>query len=193
MLPATPTLSRGRPARLRWTGEEFDRASESGAFDGHRVELIEGDILEMLPMNDPHAYAVQIGNYTLIKLFPPTRFTVRVQLPLRLGDSRPLPDFAIIAGPPLSNQQHPTSALLVIEVSDTTLEFDQVEKARLYASHGIPEYWIADLNARRIEVRRSPVKGADARYTEIFVVAQGETVSPLASPELSLKVQDLIG
>src|SRR5258708_158074 len=120
--------SNGRPPRHRWTGSEFDRAAASGLFDGQRVELIDGDILEMSPMNDPHAQAIQLMTYALMEVFPPTRATVRVQCPMRLGESRPFPDFAVVEGTPREVVSHPTSALLVIEVNDTTLHFDRNEK-----------------------------------------------------------------
>jgi Uma2 family endonuclease len=194
MSAVTSQTPSGRPPRLRWTGEEFDYASEAGVFDSRRVELIDGDILEMLPMNDPHGYSVQLGTYLLIRLFSPDKFTVRVQLPLRLGDSRPLPDFAVVIGSPAENDQHPRSALLIIEVSDTTLEFDQTEKAQLYAAHGVPDYWIADLNAKRIEVRRKPVvgEGGKASYSEFLTVSQDQMLSPLAAPDLSIRVKNLV-
>jgi len=186
--------SPGGPHRFRWTGEEFDHACEAGVFDPQRVELIDGDILEMPPINDPHAFSVQLGTYLLIRLFSPDKFTVRVQLPLRLGESRPLPDFAVVLGSPVENEQHPTSALLIIEISDTTLEYDQTDKAQLYAAHGIPDYWIADLNARRIEVRRKPVvaENGEAGYSEFFTVSQDQTLSPLADPDLWIRVKALV-
>src|SRR5258708_5800125 len=96
MMPVAP----GRPPKHRWTGKEFDQVTETGVFDGRRLELINGDLLEMPPMNDPHAQAVQLGTYALMQLFPPPSTTVRVQLPMRLGESRPLPDFVIVLGTP---------------------------------------------------------------------------------------------
>src|SRR4051812_42541650 len=112
------------PPRVTWSGEDFDRMSRSGLLDGRRVELIRGEILERPPMNTPHAYSIQVGTYVLLRVFPPDRATMRVQLPLKLGDSRPFPDLAIVAGRPQEVIEHPSTAMLIIEVSDTTLDFD---------------------------------------------------------------------
>ncbi|HET6246932.1 MAG TPA: Uma2 family endonuclease [Tepidisphaeraceae bacterium] len=185
----------GRPKPPHWTGEAFDRATAAGVFDAHRVELIEGQLLEMPAMNEPHALAVQMGTYLLMKTFPPDRFTVRVQLPMALGESRPLPDFVILNGPPAQNFRNPATAMLVIEVSDTTLDYDQVDKGELYAMHGLPEYWIVNLGARCLEVRRKPqgVGHAGARYDQITIHAEGETAAPLGAADCKIAVGGLLG
>ena len=104
------------PPRRTWTGAEFDRLAEQGMFDGQRVELIDGEILEMPPMNDPHAQSVQLGNYALPAIFPATTATIRVQLPMRLGESRPFPDLVVAEGTPREVNRHPETALLVVEM-----------------------------------------------------------------------------
>jgi Uma2 family endonuclease len=183
----------GRPPRRIWTGAEFDQLVEQGMFDGQRVELIDGEILEMPPMNDPHAQAVQLATHLLISIFPATAATTRVQLPMRLGESRPLPDLAIVAGTPRQIVRHPETALLVIEVSDSTLDFDRDEKAKLYARNSLPEYWIVNLPGRCLEVHRSPVGGdADPRYGEIRVFSEADVIAPLAAPEAAIRVADLL-
>jgi len=184
----------GRPPRFRWNGEDFDRAMEMGLFGRRRVELIHGEILEAPPMNDPHAQAIQIATYVLVAVFPPSTETVRVQCPLRLGDSRPLPDFAVVAGTPRQITSHPTSALLVIEVSDSTLEYDRTDKARLYSENRIADYWIVNLNERCVEVHREPrIDGAgDAHYASIGRVGESESLSPLAKPAAMIRVADLL-
>jgi Uma2 family endonuclease len=154
------------PRPKRWTGAEYDRAVEMGLFDHQRLELIQGEVLEMSPMNDPHAQGITLVHYALLRVFPAERFTVRVQCPMRLGaDSRPEPDLAVVSGGPREQTGHPTSALLIVEISDTTLDFDRSQKALLYARHGIGEYWIVNLAERRVEVRRDPVTGEDGRAT----------------------------
>lgn len=182
------------PPPLRWTGAEFDRAVEMGLFDGKRVELMSGEILEMPPMNDPHAQAIQLGNYALLAIFPPTLATLRVQCPMRLGEFRPIPDFVIVAGTPRQIVEHPTSAFLVVEVSDSSLEYDRLDKARLYARHGIPEYWIVNLNARSLEVRREPIGAelGDPHYAQLRVYSMEQSVAPLAAPQAQVKVADLL-
>jgi Uma2 family endonuclease len=184
----------GRPRRFRWTGGEFDRAVEMGIFDGQRVELIDGEILEAPPMNDPHAQAIQLAPYALIEVFPPTTETIRVQCPMRLGEARPLPDFAVIAGTPRQITSHPTTALLVIEVADTTLEFDRVDKGRLYAASGITDYWIVNINERCVEVYRQPTSDASAvaHYASLRTFGETEAISPFAKPGAVIRVADLL-
>jgi Uma2 family endonuclease len=119
---------------------------------------------------------------------------VRVQGPLDLGErSQPEPDVAVVAGSPRDYRDHPTSALLVVEISDTTLEFDRERKARLYAKAGLVEYWVVNLVDRVLEVHRSPATDAQApRYGEIKSVAAGEMVSPVAAPTAAIAVSDLL-
>jgi Uma2 family endonuclease len=190
---ATPP-SFGRPQPLRWTGREFDRASESGVFGDRHVELINGEILEIPPMNDPHAQSVRLANYALLKPFPPDRATISIQCPMRLGESRPLPDLVVVAGTPRQVVGHPTTAMLIVEVSDTTLEFDQVDKSQLYAMHGIPEYWIIDINGRRVEVRRKPIGigSKTAKYDELQLYADTQSISPLSAPDAMIAVAELL-
>ena len=188
-----PSISRP-PAALRWTGEEFDRAMQGGLFDAKRVELMNGVILEMPPMNDPHAQAVRLANYALLPIFPPNVATISIQSPMRLGESRPMPDVVVVAGTPRAVAHHPTSALLVIEISDSSLDYDRGDKARLYAAHNIPDYWIINLNARTIEVRRNPMGAEvnDPQYGELRVYSAAESLAPLAAPQAVLKVSDLL-
>ncbi|HZL37587.1 MAG TPA: Uma2 family endonuclease [Tepidisphaeraceae bacterium] len=183
-----------RPPPLRWTGTDFDRADAMGLFDGKRVELMDGEILEMPSMNDPHAQAIQLGTYALLGIFPPTHATLRVQCPMRLGEFRPIPDFVVVAGIPRQVVEHPTSALLIVEISDSSLEYDRGAKARLYAAHGIPDYWIVNLNGRCVEVRRNPIGAdiGDPHYSHLQVHSLEQSLAPLAAPQTQLKVADLL-
>ncbi|HZL36923.1 MAG TPA: Uma2 family endonuclease [Tepidisphaeraceae bacterium] len=183
-----------RPPPLRWNGADFDRADDMGLFDGKRVELMDGEILEMPPMNDPHAQAVRLCNYALLAVFPPSRATISIQCPMRLGDARPLPDLVIVAGTPRQVVEHPTSALLIVEISDTSLEYDRGVKSRLYAAHDIPEYWIVNLNGRCLEVRRQPIGAdiGDPHYAHLQVHSIEQSLAPLAAPQTQLKVADLL-
>ncbi len=168
--------------------------AESGLFDGKRVELVNGEILELPPMNDAHAQAIQLTTYALLAAFSPPAATVRVQLPMRLGESRPLPDFAVVTGSPREVNRHPDSALLVIEVSDTTLEFDRTDKASLYARHSVSDYWIMNVPGRCVEVFRSPMgaDNGDPRYGDVRVYSATESISPLAAPQAVIPMRDLL-
>ncbi len=188
--PPSPNTRR----RHRWSGGEFDRASETGVFDGQRVELINGEILELPEMNDPHAQAVRLVSYALLPIFPPTSATISVQCPMRLGESRPFPDIVVVAGTPRQVAKHPTTALLIIEVSDSTIAFDRGEQADLYATHGIADYWIVNVKDRCVEVFRKPVldDAGNAHYSERLVLAATESLSPLATPGQVIRVAELL-
>jgi Uma2 family endonuclease len=160
-----------------------------GFFRDERVELIRGVVVEMSPQNAPHAYVIQI----LTRLLMPRllgRADVRVQLPFVAGaDSVPEPDLAVVA---LGNYMaaHPSQALLIIEVADSSLKFDRQDKAELYARVGVPEYWVVNLASRIIERHSEPVGGAYARVTPF---RSGETIAPLAFADVALRVDDVFG
>jgi Uma2 family endonuclease len=130
----------------RWTRREYYHLIETGVFgENDHVELIEGGIVQMSPHGLPHGFAVAIGPGELERAFGPG-YHVRVQLPLSLGDaSDPEPDFAVLAGTArqsVRSDSHPTSALSVVEVADSSLAYDRETKGSLYARAAIPEYWI---------------------------------------------------
>jgi Uma2 family endonuclease len=129
-------LIRGRGG---WTAEQYEELGELGVIGPEeRVELIDGEILEMSPQRDLHADGVMCAFRVLQRLFEPADH-LRPQLPLRPSQtSEPEPDIAVIAGSfEESTGVHPSTALLVVEVSDTTLRFDQEAKASLYAAAGV--------------------------------------------------------
>jgi Uma2 family endonuclease len=184
-----------QPRPKRWTAHEFDRLVELGAFDGQRLELINGELLEMPPMSDAHAHAVQLAQYALLAIFPASTHTVRVQSAMKLpSGSRPEPDIAVVAGTPRETAAHPSSALLVVEVADSMLDFDRVEKAELFARNGLPEYWIVNLQDRCVEVHRQPERDGSGvgRYAGMKRFASTDTLVPIAAPGASLRVADLL-
>jgi len=198
MATSDPTLKRRQgPRRWRWTSEEYNRLAELGFFRDRRVELIEGEIVEMAPFNPPHAIAIELGTQVLPAVFG-AGFRVRIQLPIDLGRrSQPEPDFLVLPGSPRDDRDHhPTTASLVIEVSDATLSFDRVKKAHLYAKAGIPEYWILNLIDRQLEVRRRPGRDPNRKhcwtYHELTVVPADGSIAPLAKPEAEIAVADLL-
>ncbi len=189
----TPLLE--LPNRVKWTVSEFDRLTELGAFADRKVELLDGEITEKMSQNEPHARAILLVQYKLIQLLP-QGFVVRVQLPLRLETSKPEPDLAVVSGSLRDPVEMPTSSTLVIEISDSTLQTDRDVKTGIYARAGIAEYWIVDLNARRLEVRREP--RADATqplgfgYRTLLLLNDTDELSPLALPDASFAVADVL-
>ncbi len=182
------------PRPRKWTRCEYHELGEQGFFQDRRVQLIEGSIIEMSPQKNAHAVSLLLTCDLMQVLFGSAR-TVRYQLPLKLSDvSEPEPDVAIVTGKPRDWPDHPTTADLVIEISDSTLKFDLTDKARLYAQALLPEYWVVDLVNRRLIVHRQPKRprSGPARYEEVTVYEADAIVKPLAKPRSSVKVADLL-
>ena len=154
-----------------------------------RVELIEGEIVAMAAIKGPHMLGINRLNYTLVDI-PGRSWIVSVQNPVQLpGDSEPQPDIALLR-PEAERAAVPEAAdiYLIIEVSDSTLRYDQGRKRRLYARAGIPEYWIMDINGRRF-LRHTGLDGDDYRQVDQFVV--GDTIDALVLPAIRLSVAAL--
>ncbi|VTR91116.1 Uncharacterized protein conserved in cyanobacteria OS=Rubidibacter lacunae KORDI 51-2 GN=KR51_00014660 PE=4 SV=1: Uma2 [Gemmata massiliana] len=182
---------------FQWTVARFHRVNATGAFAGLRPVLIRGVLLEQGPMNPPRATAVELTVDVLRAVFGPG-WRVRGQSPLVLGqDTDPMPDVAVVAGGPRDFATvHPTTAALVVEVSDTTLTADSTDKAELYATANVPEYWVLDLNAPRLLVFRDPgplPANLDATaYRTHLTLGPNESISPLAAPTSAVRVADLL-
>jgi Uma2 family endonuclease len=175
----------------RWTREDYERLAGDGYFKpGERVELLDGVIYEMTPQKSPHATGVRLTARALEGWFR-EGFDVRAQMPLAVGpDSEPEPDIAVVYGAPRDfAASHPTIAVLVVEVSDSSLYRDRKLKASLYARAGIAEYWLLNLVKRCLEVYRDP---QDGTYASRFVLRKGDSVSPISRPEASIAVASLL-
>ena len=186
------------PRMRHWTRDEYHRMGDLGFFEDQRVELIEGKVIEMAPQKDVHAVATGLVRRAVAAYFEP-RCWVREQMPLSLlSASEPEPDVSVIEGDPQDfvGAGHPRTALLVVEVSDTTLGFDLHEKASLYAAAGIADYWVVDLNARRLHVHRAPTADASRphgyRYGQVTMLSPDQTATPLAAPHVTIKVSTLL-
>jgi Uma2 family endonuclease len=177
----------------RFTVAEYYRMAEVGILGAdERVELIEGEIIAMTASGSRHAATVS----RLTRLLVPSvgdRGLVRVQLPVRLSDiSEPEPDLAVVrprrddyaAGHP-----GPADTLLIVEVADTTVDFDRNTKAPLYALAGIGEYWLVNIVADEVEVYREP--GA-AGYRDARNHRRGAVLHPTAFPDLAVAVTDIL-
>jgi Uma2 family endonuclease len=174
------TLPDAQPPQVhRFTRDEFLRMADAGLFQEQRAELIEGEIIDMAPQRNTHALAVTLVLRELMKAYPGD--WVRCQMPLSLGPrSEPEPDVAVVPGTPESHAGrtgHPSAALLVVEISDTTLAFDRGAKHRIYARSGVTEYWIINLIAQTLESHREP-DVAGERYREQQVLRKGDSIVP---------------
>jgi len=179
----------------KWNQKEYYQMAELGFFHGKRVELIEGEIIEMSPMNKPHATAIRKLLSLLRKLFG-EGYIVDSQLPMSFSKTNePEPDAAVIKGKIDDfTKVHPKTAELIVEVSDSTLRFDRTVKAALYAQNKIPDYWILNLKKRCLEIYRQPKKDKKLGfiYTESRIFTEDDAVSPLAAPDAQIKVADIL-
>ena len=188
MLLPTPRTAQSVPRPLHWTCAEFHRFGDMGAFEGRHAMLIDGVIWEEGPMNPPHAITLELVEAALRTVFG-SGWRIRSQSPLVLGeDLDPEPDFAVVAGAPRGSTGHPTTADLVVEVADSSIDFDTNDKRLLYAKAGIREYWVVDINARRLLVYRNPQTGDFANQQSL---GSGDTITPLASTG-AVQVADLL-
>ena len=180
-------------ARRLFTAEEYHRIAEAGVLtEDDRVELIEGEILEMSPIGSRHAACV--GRLT--RVFSRTvgdSAMVWVQNPIRLGErSEPEPDVALVrpraddyaAGLPTAED-----IFLLVEVADSSVDYDRQMKVPLYARTGIPEVWLANLGQQHVAVYRDPTP---AGYQTVRVVRPGEAIRPIAFPDLEVAVDDIL-
>ena len=177
-------VSTAEPTTRLWTRGEYYRLAELGLFDGERVELIEGEVIQISAQKSLHAVSIGLSERALYKAFG-GGYWVRSQMPLHLGArSAPELDLAVVKGEPRDYKSHPRGALLVVEVSDTTLAFDRGRKAALYARTGIDDYWIVNLVARQLEIRRAPVTNSQGRgfvYSDTTILLPHEFAKPLAA------------
>ena len=187
------------PPKPPLTREQYYELGRQGYFDGKRVELIRGEVIEMSPINWPHALGIGLVSDALTPVFS-SGFWLNLQQPLHIPGttpgSEPQPDVAVIPGRKRDYTDHPTRAALVVEVADTTLSFDTTTKAELYATAGVADYWVLDVVNRQLHVFRDPAPlppelGAVAYQTH-DVLGPNDTVSPLAAPTTTIHVADLL-
>jgi Uma2 family endonuclease len=186
------------PRPIRWTKDEYFRLSEEGYFNGRRVELIGGEIIEMAPQYNPHTIGVTLVQNALQLAFG-LGYWPRGQATLDLSPHGcPDPDVAVVAGTPRAyvGQPIPTTALLVVEVADSSLNQDRNIKGSLYAVAGITDYWIVNIPDHQLEVYRDPVADPTQpfgfRYANRTILDPGDDVTPLAAPAAQIPVADLI-
>jgi hypothetical protein len=185
-----------RPERpFRFTREQYREMGRRGFFDGKRVELIFGEVVEMSPINWPHVVGCRKTAELLERVFAGVAWVGRAD-PINLTHSDPQPDVAVFSGRFEDYTTHPTTALLIVEVADATLSNDLTTKAELYATANIADYWVLDVENRQLHVFRDPQPlptglGATA-YRAHLTLDPTDRVSPLAAPTASVLVSDLL-
>ena len=189
-------LDTNQPAALspkRWTVTEYHQIIASGIITPETpVELIHGQIFEMVPQQPPHAATTDEGGDYLKALFSGNA-KVRVQLPVTLPpDSEPEPDFAVVRiDANLYRDRHPgpDDIYLVIEVADSTLQKDRQYKSTLYAQAGISEYWIINLQQNQVIVYRQLQDGV---YQTEHTLEASDQIQPLAFPSLTVDLKKIL-
>ena len=176
----------------RFSAEEYQRLGQAQILDpARRVELIDGEIVEMSPIGPIHVWSVNLLNKFIVTQIQ-DRGIVSVQNPVRLGPyDEPQPDLAVIRsdatpGAPITA----ADVLLVIEVADSSRLYDRETKLRRYAAAGVPEAWLADLSGKLLERHSEP---RDGLYRQIVVGRIGDTLTSTVIPELAIPVSLALG
>lgn len=178
----------------KWTRDDFHRAAQIGFFaPDERFELFEGEVIEKMGENPPHASTIRRCRIALESIFEPMGAFLSIQSPIVLSDeSEPEPDLAVVRGEVSAfDARHPSpeDILLLVEVSDATLAFDRGRKASRYALAGIAEYWILNLPERRLEAFRMPLNGT---YQVVLSLGETQTISPLSAPQSSIAIAEVL-
>ncbi|HEY1409317.1 MAG TPA: Uma2 family endonuclease [Promineifilum sp.] len=171
--------------RFRFTADEYEQMIAARILtEEDRVELIDGEIIEMSPLNVRHAACVKRLN-ALFSVRLADRAIISVQDPIRIDvNSQPQPDIALLhRRSDFYEKGHPEpeDIILIVEVAESSAQYDRDVKASLYARAGIAEYWLADLTEGRVEVRLDP---EDGQYRTLQVLGKRDTISPVAFPEV---------
>ena len=192
--PTAKSAARIGPVRHRWTVSEFQRMGETRFLDPKaRLELIEGELFEMAPIGSFHAGTVGILTRLFVRMVADAAI-VHVQSPIVLSDhSEPQPDLMLLRPNPhyyLNDHPHAEDVLLLIEVSDSTVQFDRKTKVPLYTRHGIPEVWlVVGPRRRHIEVYRDP-QLEQGGYRTRLQVREG-TLTPMLLPEAGIRLGEV--
>jgi Uma2 family endonuclease len=172
------------PPRKRWTRLECADLEESGLWDRLRLELVEGELISKMGKNRPHTNALIVLQAWLIQVFGVQYVNPETPIDVAPEDNptnEPQPDLIVLNRPSREIQVNPRpeDLRLIVEISDSSIGFDLTRKAALYARAGIVEYWVLDVQERRLVVHRDPLAGL---YRSITVYSEGESVTPLAAP-----------
>jgi Uma2 family endonuclease len=182
-----------QPRRLRFTVDEYYKMIELGMLkDYEKAEIIEGELIQKMPIGNRHAFAVDILCEFFIKNVS-DKVRVRVQNPVRLTDyDEPEPDITLADLTKFDGKRHPRPAetLLIVEVSDSTLKYDRDTKLTLYAEAEIPEVWIVNLKNNIVEIHQKPSIGI---YQLAQIYKRGEIVKSAILPNLEIEVDKILG
>jgi Uma2 family endonuclease len=174
------------PQRKRWTREQCGALEAAGLFEAERLELVDGDLISKMGKTRPHVNAFRLMQYWLLEAFGKEFVDAEAPIDVSPADNpsnEPEPDLIVLREPCdtfVSGNPKAEDLRLVVEISDSSLRFDLVTKAALYARAGIVEYWVLDVAGRSLVVHRKPESG---RYQSVMVYGEKESVSPLGAGE----------
>lgn len=178
---------------FRFTREQYYHLGRLGYFDGKRVERIRGEIIEMSPVGWPHVVGTKKTADLLAEVFRGVAW-INQGNPIPTYDSDPQPDVMVVPGRFEDYSDHPTTALLIVEVADAMLDRDTTVKAELYATADVADYWVLDLANRQLIVFRDPqpIPDGGKAYRTHLTLSTADSVSPLATPTAAVRVADLL-
>lgn len=173
----------------KWTLQDYHRMIEAGILCDRNVELIEGEIIEMAPEKPLHRF-VNHNTANYLRQILGKKAEVFEAHPITLSNSEPEPDVAVVIPDTKYLTRHPSARDIywLIEIADTTLNYDLKIKKQLYAEEGIAEYWIVDLQNKTLKVFRQPV---DNKYSIELELTKG-TVTPLSFSDLKIEVERIL-
>lgn len=186
------------PKTRRWTRVEYERLVDLGVFQpGERLELLDGLLVVREPQGARHATAIRRVLAALRRALGDA-WQIDSQLPVALdADSEPEPDVAVVpCDPGTYREAHPSHAVLIVEIAESSYRTDREDKASLYARAGIGDYWIVDLVYDTLEIHRDPEASPVAlygwRYRTVETLRPPATVTPLVAPGSQVAVADLL-
>jgi Uma2 family endonuclease len=174
-----------------WTRAEYEHIVNTGGFpENTRLELLDGNIIDMSPQQSLHASTCDLVEAALRACTFDAAY-LRTRKPLAIdATSEPEPDLAVVPGSPRDYvHHHPSTALLIVEVADSSLDYDRSRKARVYARNGVPDYWIINLRDRVLEIYRQP---DGDRYRSRDTLRAEDMATSLAAPDCDVAVADLL-
>ena len=182
------------PPHKRWTRDECAALEQAGIIDARRYELIDGELVQKKSKNHPHMLAVLLLGTWLRTTFGETFVVQEPSIDLRPEDtptSEPEPDLIVLTRSfrDFTCKARPEDIRMVLEVSSTTLAFDLTAKARLYCRSRIAEYWVVDLQGRRLIVHRDP---SGDSYRSVIAYGEHEQVASLSAPQFHIQVGDIL-
>jgi len=181
------------PPRKPWTREEYEACERAGLWEGQHYELVQGELINKMGKNRRHVLASRCVSHVLGGVFGWQRVIFEGPIDVAPEDhptSDPEPDIYVLRTTEFAgNEPTPAELVLIVEISDTTLSFDTHIKAALYARAGVADYWVLDLNGRRLIVHRDP---SGSVYKSVTEYGEKERMAPLAAPEHEILVADLL-